>query len=106
MYAQTPTPPYYAVIFCSVRTEAEEGYALMADKMMQLAKQQKGFLGVETAQNELGITISYWDSLTAIQNWKNHAYHSIAQQLGQNRWYRRYKIRIAKVERDYEFELP
>jgi heme-degrading monooxygenase HmoA len=103
MIANTPPPPYYAVIFSSVRTEDEIGYADMADKMVELAKEQDGFLGIESARNELGITVSYWRDLESIRKWKANADHKIAQSKGRSDWYRSYKTRIALVERDYEF---
>ena len=99
--AQTPEPPYYAVIFSSLRTDADNGYAEMAECMVQLASAQPGFLGVESARDGLGITVSYWDSLDAIKNWKRHAEHQEAQRLGRQQWYSRFRVRIAKVEREY-----
>jgi heme-degrading monooxygenase HmoA len=106
MIATTPEPPYYAVIFTSIRTTDADGYGNMATRMVELAHDQPGFLGVESARNSqdtgaLGITVSYWDSLEAIRNWKHHAEHRIAQQLGHDRWYSSYKTRICKVERAY-----
>ncbi|HCU64967.1 MAG TPA: antibiotic biosynthesis monooxygenase [Rheinheimera sp.] len=102
MIAKTPKPPYYAVIFTSVRTEVDEGYAQMAGKMVQLAAEQPGFLGMESARDGLGITVSYWDSLEAIKHWKNNLEHREAQKLGHEIWYSHFKTRISKVERDYE----
>lgn len=104
MIASTPSPPYYAVIFSSVRTEGENGYTEMAEKMEALARQQPGFLGVESARNDVGITVSYWKDLESIQKWKQHSDHLLAQQLGRTDWYRHYKTRICLVERDYGFE--
>ena len=104
MIANTPEPPYYAVIFTSIRTEEDNGYADTALRMEELAREQPGFLGVEFARNETGITVSYWDSLEAIKNWKNNAEHLLVQQSGRNIFYRSYKTRICKVERDYIFE--
>ena len=104
MIAKTPEPPYYAVIFTSTRTEGDNGYSKMADKMVKLAKGQKGFLGVESVREELGITVSYWTDLNAIKKWKENVEHSIARKKGRNEWYKYFKTRIAKVERDYEFE--
>ena len=103
MLAKTPKPPYYAVIFSSVHTNNIEGYAEMAEQMVKLASRQSGFLGVESARNELGITISYWNDLDSIKAWKQNADHLIAQRKGREKWYQSYKTRIAKVERDYEF---
>ncbi|MES2376424.1 MAG: antibiotic biosynthesis monooxygenase [Bacteroidota bacterium] len=103
MIAQTPSTPYYAVIFTSIRTEGNNGYAAMADAMDELAKQQEGYLGIESARNEIGITVSYWQSLEAIRNWKANTDHLIAQKYGREKWYANYKVRICKVERDYEF---
>ena len=105
MIAQTLTPPYYSVIFTSVRTEGDNGYAEMADRMVELARQQDGFLGVESARNEIGITVSYWRDLESIHRWKEHAEHYIAREKGRNEWYQSFKVRIAKVERDYEFVI-
>lgn len=103
MIAQTPQPPYYAVIFTSERTAIEAGYAETANRMVELAKQQPGYLGHESARQDTGITVSYWDSLEAIRNWKQNAEHLIAQEKGRAEWYDRYKARICRVERDYAF---
>jgi heme-degrading monooxygenase HmoA len=103
MIAQTPPTPYYAVIFTSIRTEGNNGYAAMADAMDELAKEQEGYLGIESARDEIGITVSYWQTLEAIRNWKANADHLIAQKYGREKWYANYKVRICKVERDYEF---
>lgn len=104
MIANTPPPPYYAVIFTSLRTDVVEGYGDTATRMVELAHEQPGFLGVESAREGLGITVSYWESLDAIRAWKHQAEHQMAQQTGRNQWYEAYKTRICKVERDYEFE--
>lgn len=101
--AQTPEPPYYAVIFTSLRTEGENGYGRMADRMVELAAQQPGFLGVESAREGLGITVSYWASLEAIANWKQQAQHLVAQRLGKEKWYAAFRLRVCRVERDYGF---
>ncbi|MEM9260241.1 MAG: antibiotic biosynthesis monooxygenase, partial [Bacteroidota bacterium] len=84
MIAKTPIPPYYAVIFSSVKTGDDAGYGEMAELMMDLASKQEGFLGVESARNELGITVSYWTDLAAIRNWKLHADHQLAQKMGRS----------------------
>lgn len=104
MIAKTPEPPYYAVIFSSTRTDANGGYAEMAVLMESLAQSQEGFLGVESARNELGITVSYWKDLASIRKWKQNSDHVAAQHKGRTEWYSHYKTRIAKVERDYGFE--
>lgn len=97
--------PYYAVIFTSTQTDTLEGYSEMAEHMEVLAKQQPGFLGMESARNGLGITVSYWESLDAIKSWKLQSDHLVAQQKGRSDFYNWYKVRICKVERDYEFSL-
>lgn len=99
--ATTPTPPYYAVIFSSLRTEGDHGYSEMADKMLMLASTQPGFLGIESAREGLGITVSYWADLESIRQWKSNAGHLVAQKLGHELWYSSFKTRIAKVEHDY-----
>jgi heme-degrading monooxygenase HmoA len=103
MIAKTPQPPYYAVIFSSIRTEIQDGYTEMAELMLELAREQEGFLGVESARNDLGITVSYWSSLKSIAKWKANTEHLIAQKKGRTQWYKHYMTRIAKVERDYTF---
>lgn len=94
---------YYAVIFTSTHSENTKGYSEMAIQMEVLAKRQDGFLGLESARNDIGITVSYWKNLDAIKNWKHETDHLIAQQKGRKDWYSWYKVRICKVERDYEF---
>ncbi|WCN10876.1 antibiotic biosynthesis monooxygenase family protein [Marinomonas mediterranea] len=101
LIANTPKPPYYAVIFTSLRTEEESGYGQMADRMLELASKQTGFLGVESAREEVGITVSYWSDLESIKQWKANVEHQKAQKLGHEKWYSSFKTRISKVERDY-----
>ena len=95
--------PYYAVIFTSTQSETIEGYAEMAEEMELLAKQQDGFLGIDSARNSIGITVSYWRSIEAIKSWKANSEHLFAQQKGREEWYNWYNVRICKVEREYEF---
>lgn len=104
--ANTPAAPYYAVIFTSIRSADDNGYAEMSEAMAASAARQPGFLGVESAREEVGITVSYWDSLEAIAAWKQDAAHLVAQRLGRDNWYTAYKTRICRVERDYAFSLP
>ena len=101
--ANTPEPPYYAVIFTSQRTEADDGYEAMAQAMYELALEQPGCLGAESTRGEdgLGITVSYFIDEASIRAWKENARHLVAQQLGKERWYSHYKLRVAKVERAY-----
>lgn len=105
MIANTPKPPYYAVIFSSVKSSEDKGYAEMADLMVDLALKQDGFLGIESARQELGITVSYWKDLASIRNWKANSDHLIAQKFGREQWYEAYKTRICLVERDYDFGI-
>ena len=103
LLAKTPSPPYYAVIFTSRRTEGDRGYTHMADRMFDLARQQPGFLAVESVRGAdgLGITVSYWTDKESIAAWKRHAEHQTAQCAGQRTWYLDYQVRVALVERDY-----
>ncbi|MDV5860793.1 antibiotic biosynthesis monooxygenase [Pseudomonas mendocina] len=104
MIARTPEPPYYVVIFTSLRTEVDAGYAEAAQRMLELAAQQPGFLGVESARSDgLGITLSYWQSEEAIRAWREHAEHSAVREQGRADWYAAFATRVAKVERAYSF---
>jgi len=104
MIANTPKPPYYAVIFSTIRTDVDRGYTEVLKKIKALAKLQEGFLGMEAARNGVGITVSYWKSLETILRWKHNTEHSLAQEKGKELWYKKYQLRICKVERAYEFE--
>jgi heme-degrading monooxygenase HmoA len=99
--SQTPEPPYYAVIFTSIKSADQENYTEMSAQMEKMVKDQPGYLGHESASSGIGITVSYWQNLDAIQAWKNQSEHKIAQELGKSTWYSQYKIRICKVEKDY-----
>lgn len=101
LIAATPAPPYYAVIFTSTRSEGDQGYGETADRMVELASCQSGFLGIESARQEVGITVSYWQDLQSIKQWKANVEHREAQKKGRSTWYPEFKIRISKVERDY-----
>ncbi|MET0239867.1 MAG: antibiotic biosynthesis monooxygenase [Sphingobium sp.] len=98
-------PPYYAVIFTSDRTDADgEGYGAAANLMAELAAAQPGNLGMDSAREEIGITISYWRDLDAIAAWKRNADHVLAQRSGREIWYASYSLHVARVERAYHFE--
>jgi heme-degrading monooxygenase HmoA len=99
--AKTPAPPYYAVIFTSLRTRGDAGYVAMSERMVALAQAQPGFLGLESAREDVGITVSYWTDLDSIRAWKANAEHLQAQALGHKQWYGAFTTRIAKVEREY-----
>ena len=99
--AKTPLPPYYAVIFTSLRTPGDAGYAAMSERMVALAQAQPGYLGIESAREDVGITVSYWADLDSIRAWKANSEHLQAQALGHQQWYRAFTTRIAKVEREY-----
>ena len=99
-----PNPPYYAVIFTSTLKKDSKGYEEMAGEMEALARLQPGFLFLDSVRSDMGITVSYWDSLAAILNWKNNIRHQTAQKLGKEKWYASYNIRICKVEREYSFQ--
>lgn len=103
MIANTPAPPYYVVIFTSIRTGGDNGYDAMAKEMDDLAKCQPGYLGIESARNEVGITVSYWRSAGDIAAWKQQAEHLAAQAYGIRHWYSEFKVRVCFVERDYGF---
>ena len=95
--------PYYAVIFTSARTTGDKGYKKMSDLMLDLAEKQPGFLSVESAREEIGITVSYWKDLKSIANWKTQTDHLMAQERGIKEWYSWYKVRICRIEREYDF---
>lgn len=101
LIARTPEPPYYAAIFTSIRHPGDDGYSRTAERMLELAARQPGFLGVESARggDGLGITVSYWESEAAISAWKRHAEHAVAQEQGKSLWYEAYELRVARVER-------
>ncbi len=102
-FANTPEPPYYAVIFTSKRTDIEHGYEAMAKAMFELALAQPGCLGAETARGVegIGITVAYFKDEASIRNWQQNARHLTAQKFGKERWYSHYELRVAKVERAY-----
>jgi len=97
--------PYYAVIFSTLLSDDLEGYEETANRMEELAQQQLGYLGIESARNQIGITVSYWESLDAILQWKNNVEHTKAREKGRAVWYKKYQLRICKVEREYGFEV-
>ena len=102
--ASTPSPPYTAVIFTSVGSADNDGYAATAARMYELAQQQPGYLGAESARQAIGITVSYWASEDDARAWKRVLEHAEAQRLGRERWYEQYAVRVATVTREYGME--
>ena len=103
-FAATPRPPYFAVIFSSLRNAQDpDGYALASRRMLDLAALQPGYLGAESSRDEdgFGITVSYWRDEAAIQGWKAQAEHAAIRERGRWLWYRHFEVRVAKVERAY-----
>jgi heme-degrading monooxygenase HmoA len=105
-FARLPPPPYYAVIFSAQRTAVDNGYGETAERMVELARGQPGFLGVESTRGEdgFGITVAYWDSEEAIRAWRLHAEHAAARERGRAEWYRHFELRVARVERAYGWD--
>ena len=99
-FAKTPQPPYYAVIFTTVKSEDQEGYQEMNARMFELAQQQKGYLGIESAKGEIGLSVTYWETMEDVVNWRNHAEHKLAQEKGYSNWYQAFATRVCRVERD------
>ena len=108
MIGATPEPPYLAVIFSSQRADQDPAYADMAQRMVELAQGQPGFLGMETARNAegFGITVSYWKDEAAIAAWKSHAEHVVARRKGREAWYSAFQVRVCRVEREYGLGQP
>ena len=106
-FAMTPKPPYYAVIFSSQRRVEEAGYSVTADRMVELAAEQHGYLGIESVRGNdgFGITVSYWQSEADIATWKRNAEHSLARERGRNEWYEHFELRVSRVERAYGSSL-
>lgn len=106
-FSNTPESPYFAVIFTSLRKLGDNGYAAMAERMLELAAQQPGYLGVESVRDVdgVGITVSYWSSLESIRDWKAVSGHRAAQDLGRSQWYEDYRVRVCRVEQEYGFNI-
>jgi heme-degrading monooxygenase HmoA len=104
--AKTPKTPYYAVIFTSIKTSGDNGYEKVGDEIVNIVSKQKGFLGAESVRDKdgFGMTISYWNSLESINEWKYNVPHMKAKDMGKKMWYSKYMIRICKVESDNYFE--
>ena len=102
-FCKTPEPPYFVVVFSAQRTPGDNGYGRMAERMVELALQQPGCIGVEAARDAdgFGITNSYWRDEESLRAWKSHVEHLTAQRLGKEKWYDHYELRVAKVERSY-----
>ena len=99
-----PEPPYFSVIFTSLRSDVTDAYAETAERMLELAALQEGFLGVDSVrQGKTGITVSYWKDEQSILSWKQQIEHQAAQSRGKSDWYDEYTVRIAKVEHSYSF---
>ncbi len=102
-FAASLDPPYYAVIFSSLRADEDSDYETTADRMVELARTMPGYLGIESARDAegFGITVSYWRDEASIASWRSYSEHVLAQERGKREWYAHYEIRVARVERSY-----
>ncbi len=100
---------YYAVIFTSKRTSLDQpGYDETASRMVTLAAQQPGYLGIDDARSEdgVGITVSYWKDLESIRQWREHSEHAVAQSMGRDKWYEWFHMRICRMEHEWSYQRP
>jgi len=98
-------PPYYAVIFTSALREEDPEYETLAQRMLDLAARQPGYLGVDSVRHgPAGVTVSYWRDEASIAAWRAQVEHREAQRQGRARWYRSYALRVARVERQRLFD--
>jgi heme-degrading monooxygenase HmoA len=104
--ARLPDPPYYAVVFTSLRTPVDDGYTDTAKAMFELVRSQPGFLAADSVRGAdgLGITVAYFRDEPAITAWRQHPDHTAAREQGREKWYSAYAIHIAKVERAYHWD--
>lgn len=96
--------PYYAVIFTSTHHELDKEYEGLDDILIEIATKSGGFLGMDSARSEFGISVSYWKSEEDILRWKQNSDHQLAIKKGIEKWYDYYNVRVCKVERNYEFK--
>lgn len=103
MLIETPVPPYYTVIFSSIRTEVEEGYTELNDELWLDAQKLDGFIGADSVRKDdgEGITTLYFKDMETIHQWAKYQKHIRAKELGKEKWYKDYKVRIGKIEREY-----
>lgn len=104
MIALTPEPPYYAVIFSSYLKNNLYDYEETFEKLMQIAGEIDGFIGMESVRNDFGISISYWKDKSSIEEWKENFEHIIAKKRGKQEWYKNYSLKIARVEYEKNFK--
>lgn len=103
MFSESVELPYFAVILTVRLNSAHAAFEIMMDKMMQVAAQQKGFLGVEQALDEENIHISYWQDRVAIKDWQEHTLNVRASSLGENFWFEAYQLRVVEVLEHNQF---
>ena len=103
MIVNTPEPPYYTVIFTSTRTAIDDGYTKLNDELWEDAQKLDGFIGAESmrGENGFGVTVLYFKDMDTIAEWSRYQKHIQAKELGKQKWYKDYRVRIAKVEREY-----
>jgi heme-degrading monooxygenase HmoA len=104
-WGKTPEPPYYVAIFTWQRTDNDDGLGAMVERMAEIVRQQPGFLAMDSAEGTdgIGIVVAYWEDDESIRGWKLHLEHLEAQKLGREQWFKRYQVRVGRVERAYGF---
>ena len=85
----------------------KDRYFELAAQLREELVKQPGFVQVERFQSLVDegkiLSLSSWESVEAIAGWRNHAEHMVVQEEGKARIFESYRLRVAKVVRDYGF---
>ena len=94
------------VLFRSKLVDSPDGYDEMSEEMEALAKTMPGFIDVKGYRADDGerLTVVRWETEETMRQWREHARHRVAQQMGREKWYAYYKMEVAEVVREKEFE--
>lgn len=87
------------------KPEYKNQYLKTAAEMKVLLEDIKGFISVERFQSiyddEKLLSLSFFESHAALDEWRNIAEHRVAQKVGRSSYFTDYRIRVVNVERDY-----
>ena len=99
----------YAVIFeVEIKDGCQDEYLRLGAKMRERVSQFDGFISAERFSSVVTegkiCSLSFWESEAGILQWKKDLQHTTCQHEGMGALFKDYRIRIAKVERDYQMK--
>jgi len=97
--------PIVTIFRSRLRPGVDREYASSADRLLELARSQPGFVSFEhyAAADGERVSIITFASVAEHEAWRDHPQHVEAQRLGRERFYAEFRIQVCRPTGDRRF---